>query len=197
VTQYITKRKAAPKREKHCMGELEEHFTEGAVMIAFAMHLLEQGAKEVHIHPDGEHGKRYDIAGCLTAHGFAFEGPARGRTAYAGAYRRGGQAIIVSCKPGCGDVVAELAGSIVVAECKGGIINTRHSGPLSKLRRGLCEAVGLLLTRPEEGERQVAVVPATRTTQNLGIKLASRARILGIEIALVDMHGTVKFLSRS
>jgi hypothetical protein len=194
VTRYITKLKAAPKREQHCTGELEGHFTEGAVMIAFAMHLLEQGAKEVHIHRDGEHGKRYDIAGCLTAYGFAFEGPARGRTTYVGTYRRGGQAIVVSCKPGCGDVVAEVAGSVVVAECKGGILNTRHSGQLSKLRRGFCEAVGLLLTRSEKGERQVAVVPATRTTESLAIKLASRARMSGIEIALVDEHGGVKFL---
>jgi hypothetical protein len=70
------------------------------------------------------------------------------------------------------------------------VINTRHAGQVSRLRRGLCEAVGLLIARPREG-RQVAVAPHTETTLRLAQKLAVRAKDAGIEIALVDQRGQV------
>jgi hypothetical protein len=74
-----------------------------------------------------------------------------------------------------------------VAECKGGVINSKHSGQLSRLRKGLCEAVGLsLATETVEGRRQFAVVPKTATTAALAKKMAARARAAGIEIALVN-----------
>ncbi len=78
----------------------------------------------------------------------------------------------------------------IVAECKGGIVNTRHAGQTSRLRKGLCEAVGLLMTNPRSG-RQVAVVPQTEGTLRLAQKLAPRAKEAGIEIALVDELGHV------
>jgi hypothetical protein len=87
-------------------------------------------------------------------------------------------------------VVATTCTESIVAECKGGIVNTRHAGQTSRLRKGLCEAVGLLMAR-EKGGRQVAVVPNTETTFRLAKRLAPRARDAGIDIALVDERGRV------
>jgi hypothetical protein len=168
--------------------------TEAAVMIAFALHLIDGGATDVEIHPDGEHGKKFDIKACLESNGFQLtEGI--GSTDYGGRYRNGQRSIIVTPVPGAGDVVARTGGRAILAECKGGIINTRHSGQTSKLRRGLCEAVGLLLARPFDGERQIAVVPATQITEKLARRMASRAGVAGIEIGLVTEDGRVSFIT--
>jgi hypothetical protein len=96
-------------------------------MLAFAMHLLHTtSTQEVRIHPDGEHGKRFDFAGRLGKRGF--ERTSRsGRTEYGGSYTwSDGRRIVVNPTPGKGDVVAEIDGVVLSAECKGGIINTRH-----------------------------------------------------------------------
>src|SRR5579864_6787102 len=179
MIEYLQTRVPPRNRQGKCEGDVEQHFTEAAIMIAFAMYLLEQGAMEVQLHPDGEHLKSYDVNACLKAHGFDLEHP------QGSIHRRGQQTVMVTCKSGCGDVVARLSDLDVVAECKGGIINTRHSGQVSKLRRGLCEAVGLLMSRSRQGERHIAVVPATRTTTVMGQKILPRASLVGIEIALV------------
>jgi hypothetical protein len=164
-------------------------------MLAFAMHLLRTapGVKEVAIHPDGEHGKRFDFEGWLGKQGFR-KLSATGKTSYGGTYvSAAGATLIVNPIPGHGDVVATCNdGQTVVAECKGGIINTRHAGQLSRLRRGLCEAVGLSLARRiEDGTQQFAVVPHTRATEELGRRMAARVRAAGIGIALVDGVGRV------
>ena len=52
-------------------GEHEHHLYEGAVMVAYAMHLLRtQGARHVRIHPDGEHGKQFDFTSWLLRRDF-------------------------------------------------------------------------------------------------------------------------------
>lgn len=160
-------------------------------MLAYAMHLLRtQGAREVRIHPDGEHGKQFDFAGWLGRRNFA-KASSLGSTSYGGVYRNpAGQTITVHPKSGLGDVVAELGKHVISAECKGGIINTRHSGQVSRLYRGLCEAVGLLMAKPSQG-RQVAVVPLTESTLRLAERLAPRCALAGIEIALVGKGGEV------
>lgn len=81
-------------------------------------------------------------------------------------------------------MVAEAAYGIISAECKGGIINTRHPGQVSRLYKGLCETVGMLMATPSLG-RQVAVVPLTNATRRLAERLAPGCAIAGIEIALV------------
>ena len=86
-------------------------------------------------------------AGFAAHHGFQ-HAQTRGSTSYGGEYTRGDQTLTIRLKPGLGDVIAELDGRKLVAECKGGVINSNHAGQLSRLRCGLCEAVGLLLTRP-------------------------------------------------
>lgn len=93
---------------------------------------------------------------------------------------------------GHGDVVADIEGRSFVAECKGGVINTRHAGQLSRLRQGLCETIGLSLASPiAEGRRQFAVVPRTKATEVLARRMAERAAAAGIEIVLIDGQGVV------
>jgi hypothetical protein len=174
---------------------VEAYLTEGAVAVAFAMQLLRTipGLNHVAIHPDGEHAKNFDFVGWLGTQGFVRQ-EAVGTTNYAGVYRSGaGQTILINPKSGLGDVVADVGGHSYLAECKGGVINTKHAGQLSRLRKGLCEALGLsLATELVEGRRQFAVAPKTATTVALARKMAVRAKAAGVEIALVDGFGNVE-----
>lgn len=180
-----------PNRLGKADGEYEHHLYEGAVMVAYAMHLLRtQPIKEVRIYPDGEHGKQFDFSGWLGRRGFVLVSRT-GKTTYGGKYKNSeDRMIIVNPKSGLGDVVADLGGQIVSAECKGGIINTRHSGQVSRLYKGLCETVGLLMATPSPG-RQVAVVPHTEATFRLATRLAPRCALAGIELALVKSSGKI------
>lgn len=180
-----------PNRVGKSSGLHEHHLYEGAVMLAYAMHLLRtQGARDVRIHPDGEHGKQFDFAGWLGRQAFT-KVSSLGTTSYGGVYRNpAGQTITVNPKSGLGDVVADIGDHVVSAECKGGIINTRHSGQVSRLYRGLCETVGMLMATPSQG-RQIAVVPLTDGTLRLAERLAPRCALAGIEIALVGSRGEV------
>jgi hypothetical protein len=180
-----------PNRVGKVDGTHEHHLYEGAVMIAYAMHLLRtEDAMDVRIHPDGEHGKQFDFAGWLLRRGFV-KASTLGGTGYGGVYQNAaGQTITVNPKSGLGDVVAELRDGNISAECKGGIINTSHPGQVSRLYKGLCETVGMLLATPSKG-RQVAVVPLTKGTFRLAERLATRCALAGIEIALVGSRGEV------
>jgi hypothetical protein len=164
----ITHRAPPPNRVGLCDGGQEQHLPEGAVMVAFAMHLLRTipRLREVSIHPDGEHGKRFDFQGWLAKRGFTMTVPL-GKTSYGGTYTSPDEkTIVVNPSSGRGDVVAEGPGFSIVAECKGGIVNTRHAGQTSRLRQGLCETIGLSLASPAiEGRRQFAVVPRTKVTR--------------------------------
>jgi hypothetical protein len=154
----ITVLSPPPKRIGKSDGAHEHHLYEGAVMVAYAMHLLRtQDIRHVCVHPDGEHGKQFDFSGWLSRQAFV-KTSSIGSTSYGGTYRNAaGYEIIINPKSGLGDVVAKVGDQIISAECKGGIINTRHSGQVSRLYKGLCEAVGLLMSKPSQG-RQVAVV---------------------------------------
>jgi len=180
-----------PNRQGAGTGTKEKHLTEAAVMLAYGMHLLRTvpELRKIELFPDGEHGKRFKIANWLSTHGFTLQ-ESWGKTTYCGNWTGEAGSIIVASIPGHGDVVAETGQGMIIAECKGGIVNTKQSGPTSRLRRGLCEAVGLLMARPKSG-RQVAVVPYTESTLKLAKKLISRARDAAIEIALVDEKGRV------
>lgn len=187
----VTALEPPPNRAGKSDGTHEFHLYEGAVMVAYAMHLQRTAdAQHVRIHPDGEHGKQFDFAGWLLRRKFAMVSRL-GTTAYGGVYRNpAGQTITVNPKSGLGDVVAEVGARIISAECKGGIINTRHPGQVSRLYKGLCETVGLLMATPSQG-RQVAVVPLTDGTLRLAERLAPRCALAGIEIALVGSRGEV------
>ena len=180
-----------PNRVGKHASDLEHHLPEGAVMVAYAMHLLRtRGAQRVSIHPDGEHGKRFDFQGWLGRQGFQ-KTSSTGSTSYGGIYRNGhGQEFVVNPRSGLGDVVAEIEGGLLSAECKGGIINTRHAGQVTRLYKGLCEAVGLLMASPTKGF-QVAVVPMTEGTLRLAKRMAPRCALAGIDIALVGARGDI------
>jgi hypothetical protein len=143
--------------------EPDRHFFEGAVMLAYAMHLLEtEPVREIRIHPDGQHATQFDFPGWLAKRGF--ERVEHGHTTFGGTYRHAdGRSIVVHSRPGI----------TIEAECKGGAIETRHRGRLSRLDKGLCEIVGRLMSKPSLG-RQVAVVPRTAVTLRLARKLAPR-----------------------
>lgn len=187
----VTALEPPPNRAGKSDGAHEHHLYEGAVMVAYAMHLLRtQGAQDVRVHPDGEHGKQFDFTGWLGRRAFA-KVSSLGSTAYGGVYRNpAGQTITVNPKSGLGDVVADVGDHVISAECKGGIINTRHPGQVSRLYGGLCETVGMLMATPSQG-RQVAVVPRTDGTLRLAERLAPRCALAGIEIALVGSRGEV------
>lgn len=179
------------KRSGKAEGGMEHRLYEGAVMVAYAMHLLRTtSATHVRIHPDGEHGKQFDFTGWLLRRGFE-KVSSMGTTSYGGLYRTaGGWEITVNPKSGQGDVVADLGNAVLSAECKGGVINTRHAGQVSRLYRGLCETIGLLMASETPG-RQVAVVPYTEGTLRLAKRMAPRCAQAGIEIALVGRKGEV------
>lgn len=180
------------KRFAKAEGGTEHHMSEAAVMLAFAMHLFAQGARKVSIHPDGEHGKRFEIQAWLITHGFSWH-EGWGTTSYAGRYLNGDRILEVHVKPGQGDVVAMIGDRAIIAECKGGIVNTRHAGQVSRLRKGLHEATGQLLARSGQGEVNIAVVPSTATTRDLATRMAPRTNGAGIAIALVSATGSVEY----
>jgi hypothetical protein len=169
----------------------DQHFYEGAVMLAYAMHLLRTGPVcEVRIHPDGQHARQVDFPGWLAKHGF--RRVATARTPFAGTFEDAqGRRIVVHPQSGLSEVAADAEGTMIEAECKGGAIETRHPGRLSKLDKGLCEIVGRLMSKPAIG-RQVAVMPRTDVTLRLARKLAPRCAAVGIRIALVGPRGEVE-----
>lgn len=188
----ITELAPPPNRVGKCEGGSELHFSEGAVMMAFAMHLLRTtAAREILVHPDGEHGKRFDFEGWLNRRGFDRTTRA-GTTCYGGRYAlKGGRAIKITPASGRGDVVVESDELAIQAECKGGIINTRRPGQVSRLYKSLCETVGMLMASPSRG-RQIAVVPRTEGTIKLAQRLAPRCAVADIEISLMGPRGEVE-----
>lgn len=193
MTTFTVQRVAATKRQGLRDGTHEEDFPEPAVMLAFALHLLKRGARAVEIHPDGMHTKVYDIRTSLTAAGFSCE---TSGDRCVGSYARRKRTITVDFRSGVGDVVGRVNGTDFVAECKGGIVNTRHKGQKSRLRKGLCEAIGQLIGRERRrGERQVVVVPHTRFTLSIARRIVRRVNRAGIEIALVRPNGTVLYVT--
>jgi hypothetical protein len=139
------------------------------------------------------HGKQFEIREWLLANGFEHT-HTEGGTAYGGVYQTGSCKLRVWPHSGHGDVFATIDGLQIVAECKGGVFNSRHSGVLSSLRSGLREAVGSLMERPAV-ERNIAVVPDSSETAKFAHRMASRAARAGIEIALVSEYGAIRFVN--
>jgi hypothetical protein len=111
--------------------------------------------------------------------GFCLDFPAAGQL-LAGVAGPGGWCLALDAKAAGFKVyaVTDASGdpsefaSRTTPECKGGIINTKHPGQQSRLRRRLCEAIGLSLASPRsEGRRQFAVVPLTKVTENLARRM--------------------------
>lgn len=193
--EYVTQHDPPEKRRSKAQGGVEERLTEASIMLAMACYILDNAtAATVTIYPDGEHAKRFNIPAWLENAGFE-KTSSRGTTSYGGTYKRVHETLIVDPRSGFGDVVGEMAGRPIVVECKGGTINSSHAGQLSRLRRGLCEAVGLLMARPRDGAREVAAVPWTRETERLAKRMASRCASIGVELALVRRDGAIDWVS--
>ena len=159
-------------------------------MFAISEWLFAQGAATVYIHPDGMHAKFFDIAEWLRNAGF-HKVSNKGKAPLAGVYRRRACTIEIDFRSGAGDVVGEVKGDLVFVEAKGGCINSRNPGQLSKLRKHLYEAVGSLLGSPENA-RLIAAVPEHRETRRLAERMAARCHDTGIQVALVSADGAVR-----
>src|SRR6476619_5047593 len=86
MLDFFQDRHPPNKRVAFCEKGKERHLSEGAVILAFAIYLLGEGADTVELHPDGEHGERFPIRACLESRGFVLE-TAKGKTEYGGTYR--------------------------------------------------------------------------------------------------------------
>jgi len=190
IAPIVVEREPPAKRVSSCDGKLERHLPEAGVMLAVARWLFGNGATRVDIHADGMHAKHFDIGGWLEAEGFEKIADG-GRTRGAGVYRRAEATLGIDFRSGLGDVVAQVQGARVLVEAKGGCINSRNPGQLSKLRRHLYEAVGSLLDG-READRLIAAVPLHAQTERIAGRMAPRCRAAGIEIALVAADGGVQ-----
>jgi hypothetical protein len=116
-----------PRRIKGAGGGIEHHLTEGAVMVAFAIHLFKEmpGIQHVRLCPDGEHGKLFQFRHWLEGQGFVHIPPKSRKKRKpedpSGTYCLGARIVELSYRAGVGDVVAIDEGRpVLVAECKGG-----------------------------------------------------------------------------
>lgn len=198
MTSFLTDHEPPEKRRRYCPDGIEQKLTEAAVQLAFALYILAhpKGGGIVEVYPDGEHAKRFAIPAFLIGLGFSLKKPI-GSTTYGGEYVRGGHKIIVNPKSqhGRGDVVGVIADCTVRAECKGGIVNSRHSGALSKVRSGFNELVGQTMAMEANGDRHVAVAPATKASLIQAQRLVGRCQTAGVEIALVSADGSIEFVT--
>lgn len=192
LSAFITPHSPPEKRQRYCEGGVEFKLSEAAVQLAFSLYLLEheKGGATVEMFPDGEHAKRFDIPGFLTSLGFS-KTAAMGSTAYGGTYQRDDQTLIA--QHGRGDVVGMLNRVVVRAECKGGIINSKHSGARSSLRSGFNELIGQTMSMAVDGARHIAVAPQTSDSELQASRLKDRCKSAGIEIALITRDGEVIF----
>jgi hypothetical protein len=120
--------------------------------------------------------------------------PQVGRNAWTGAYRRGDKTIRVHSRPGEGDVVAQVNGRRIIAECKKGPLVRKPGSPEYPL---LTTALGqALLFDVSADDIVVAAVPDTPVFRKLAETWRSRplVRRAGIQLALVHRDGTVSGL---
>ena len=189
---FVTKRKPPASRAAKCDGRYEHQLSEMGVILAVAEWLFIDGAETVCIYPDGMHPKGFNTTQWLKESGFT-KREARGNdaTALAGRYQRGHQTLEIFFRSGRGDVTATVRGTPVLVETKGGCINTSHSGQVSKLRRGLHEAVGMLVGRGASAGRRIAAIPRHKTIEKVAKEIAPHCIATGVEIMLVSGDGNI------
>jgi hypothetical protein len=120
--------------------------------------------------------------------------PQVGRNAWTGAYRRGDKTIRVHSRRGEGEVVAQVNGRRIIAECKKGPLVRKPGSPEYPL---LTTALGqALLFDVSADDIVVAAVPDTPVFRKLAETWRSRplVRRAGIQLALVHRDGTVSGL---
>lgn len=93
-------------------------------------------------------------------------------------------------KSGRGDVAATFGILKIIAETNVGIMNTLRQDPVSKARRGLYEAVCLLMPRPlQQGTKQISAVLDLPGTRLIAEPIIARVPGAGVVISLVDRQG--------
>lgn len=187
------------KRATYAEGGIERRMYEAAVMVAVSQHLIDLQRQcgengKVSIHPDGQHDRQYSFREALGALGFQ-RCEALGKTEFGGRYRHGDDEITVFPQSGRGDVTAHVEGRLVMVECKGGTLNSRHAGVLSRARSSLSELIGQLMVLPDDGARHIAARPWSKQSEELARRLAPRCIKAGIEIALVHEDGSLQFVT--
>lgn len=190
---FLVAKEPPPNRVGKHLDTHELHMPELLVMIAAAEWLFKLGVNEVRIHPDGMHLKDIDVDAFLVPRRFERRS-ATGRSKKTGEFKRNNQTLILHSLPGLGDVVGLLNGTEIEIETKGGCVNSKHAGQLSKLRKGLSEAVGQAMASPRNGVRLIAVVPRHTETQKLAERLVHRCHLAGIEIGLVSEDGALELI---
>jgi hypothetical protein len=120
--------------------------------------------------------------------------PQVGRTAWAGAYRRGDKTIRVHSRPGEGDVVTTVEGRRIIAECqKGPLAHRAGSLEGSLLTTALGQA---LLFDVSAADIVIAAVPDTPVFRRLVETWRKRplVRRAGIRLVLVARDGSISGL---
>ena len=187
---FIEKRLPPENRVGKCEGDEEHHLPEIAVMLACADWLMAQGATKISVHPDGMHLKTDFVWHWTKARGFQ-KIRQLGRTQAGGEYISNGRHLTILPKPGLGDVISELDGVQIEIEAKGGCINSRHAGQLSKLRQSIQTAIGQLMCSRSTADRLIAAVPDHSETRVWAQRILPRCKKVGIEILLVSSDGSI------
>lgn len=119
---------------------IPKNMPEGEVALRLADYVLSrcEMANRASISIDGAAAKCFDIGGFLTGKRWEQKRPL-GKNAWAGDYERAGKELEAHSRPGEGDVVIQLGGQRLVAECKKG---PRQKSKNGQERRLLAEAIG-------------------------------------------------------
>jgi hypothetical protein len=119
----------------------------------------------------------------------------QGKNSWHGIYGNGGSTLIVTSRPGIGDVVVKVGDHRVRVESKKGPFIKKRGSPEYPLVR---EAIGQLMTveSVEEQDILAVAVPLTDKFRNLAQKWRTRPLLVSarINIVLVGRDGTVEGL---
>lgn len=174
---------------------ISKNMPEGEVALRLADYVLTrcEVATRASISIDGAAAKCFDIGGFLA--GKRWEQKRRsGKNAWTGDYERAGKELEAHSRPGEGDVVIQLGGRRLVAECKKG---PRQKSKNGQERRLLAEAIGQATKWYGKSNDLVFVaVPRTAEFQRVAgdwLKSVLFQRT-GIRIALVSEDDSVACL---
>jgi hypothetical protein len=197
VPQIFVDRKTPDKRAAHPGSpSVERKLPEAGVMFAMAMWLLTEPASSrvVKIHPDGMHDSDdFRITNWLQSAGFT-QSQRVGKTDYAGSWEGPHGRIEIVNRPGVGDVVGEVDGIEIFIEAKGGTINSRYPGHLSRNRNNLYLCLGQLFAKqPGPKIRRIAALPYTDDLMMVLKTINTQVTMAGIEVLLVQYDGKLIF----
>lgn len=174
-----------------------DRMSEAEVAVRFAQHLLglPRAERTVDVAIDGagvEVGGSiiFRLADFLEELGWK-QVEQRGKNMWSGTYMRDGFQMKIHSRSGVGDVVGQVAGRRIIAECKKGPLVKRPGSPEYPL---LTTAIGqALLTKSEVDDVLVAAVPDSPAFRRIAAdwRLRPGVQRSGIRICLVGRQGSV------